>query len=375
MRKLDLSRLKTTEPVDSSVLSFFSSTLYYANSTANGVVKLIDSTSNTSATIAASANSVKATFDLATTANSGLATAYSNAASYADTRAAAAYANGVTYTNTLVATGYANSVAYANTIAATAYSNALSQATTLAATAYTNAVAYAASNTYVNTQLGLKADLAGATFTGAVTVGNTLSSGNTTVTGFANVTGSLQVGGVLTVAGNLVINGTTTTINTSSINVTDSLLYLATNNEISDTLDIGFGAHYNNGAGANGHTGLVRSATTKKYYLFQNYQPELYSNNNIDFANTGTGIQMADLVVGNLVANSTLTVIGATTLTTTLAAGNTTITGFANVSVGINTPGTLSANVILVSNVSVTQQNLQVDAAGTATAMAIVFGG
>jgi hypothetical protein len=84
---------------------------------------------------------------------------------------------------------------------------------------------------------------------------------------------------------------------------------------------------------------------------------------------------MADLVVGNLVANSTLTVIGATTLTTTLAAGNTTITGFANVSVGINTPGTLSANVISVSNVSVTQQNLQVDAAGTATAMAIVFGG
>jgi hypothetical protein len=70
-----------------------------------------------------------------------------------------------------------------------------------------------------------------------------------------------------------------------------------------------------------------------------------------------------------------LTGSSAVSITNTLAAGNTTITGFANVSVGINTPGTLSANVISVSNVSVTQQNLQVDAAGTATAMAIVFGG
>ena len=154
----------------------------------------------------------------------------------------------------------------------------------------------------------------------------------------------------------MVVNGNTITVNTSSINVTDSLLYLATNNEISDTLDIGFGAHYNAGAGANGHTGLVRSATTKKYYLFQNYQPELYANNNIDFANTSTGIQMADLVVGNLVANSTLTV-----------------TGQANVG-SLNTTGTVTANVLSVSNVAQTQTNLQVDPAGTAFLNAIIYG-
>lgn len=340
------------------------SSLYYANSTANGVVKLIDSTSNTSATIAASANSVKTAYDLASSAATG-----------ATANGAAAYANAVTYTNTLAATAYTNAVSQATTLAATAYTNAVAQATTLAATAYSNAVAYAASNTYVNAQDALKANLSGATFTGAVTVNSTLAVGNTTINGFANITGALTVGGVTTITGNLVVNGTTTTVNTSQINVTDSLLYLASNNEVSDSLDIGFVAHYNSGAGANGHTGLFRSATTKKYYLFQNYQPEFYSNNTIDVANTGTGIQMADLVVGNLVANSTLTVTGATTLSSTLAAGNTTITGFANVSVGINTPGTLSANVISVSNVSVTQQNLQVDAAGTATAMAIVFGG
>ena len=329
MRKLDLSRLKTTEAVSSNILSFFSTTLYNANSSVSGVVKLVDSTSNNIATVAASASSVKVAYDTATAAASG-----------AVANGAAAYANAVTYTNTLADTSYANAVTYTNTLAATAYANAISYADTKAA------ITYAAANSYVNTQLGLKANLDGAAFTGAVSFANS-----------ANVSGSLQVGGVLTVAGNLVINGTTTTVNTTSIDVTDSLIYLAINNEASDTLDIGFGAHYNAGPGANGHTGLVRSAATKKYYLFQNYQPELYSNNTIDFANTATGIQMADLVVGNLTANSIL------------SAGNTSINGT------LNTSGLLTANVITVSNVSATQQNLQVDAAGTATAMAIVFGG
>ena len=324
MRKIDFSRLKTTEAVPSGFLSLMSTSLYNANSTTSGIVKLVDTTSNTSATVAASANAVNQTLVSA------------------QILAGSAYANAVTYTNSLGATAYANAVAYANTIAATAYANAASRA----ADAFTNAVAYAASNTYVNTQLGLKADLAGASFTGAVSIANS-----------ANVSGSLQVGGVLTVAGNLVINGTTTTVNTSSINVTDSLLYLASNNEVSDSLDIGFAAHYNNGAGANGHTGLIRSSLTKKYYLFQNYQPEFFANNVVDVANTATGIQMADLVVGNFTANNTL------------AAGNTTITGT------LNTSGLLTANAITVSNVSATQTNLQVDAAGTATAMAIVFGG
>lgn len=378
MRKIDLSKIKVTGVANNSVLVYnnvssswvasntvaanvdwsYIGNVPYANSTANGVVKIVDSTANTSNSIAASANSVKVAFDAALA------------------NGATAYANAVTYTNSLAATAYSNAVTQATTLAATAYSNATSYADTKAATAYSNAIGYAAANSYVNTQLGLKADLAGATFTGAVTVSNTISHGNTTITGFANITGSLTVGGVTTISGNLVVNGTTVTVNTSQINVTDSLLYLASNNEVSDSLDIGLVAHYNNGSGANGHTGFFRSATTKKYYLFQNYQPEFFSNNTIDIANTATGIQMADLVVGNLTANSTLTVTGATTLSTTLAVGNTTITGFANVSANLNTSGTLSANVITVTgNVTTTQNNLQVDPAGTAAALAIIFGG
>jgi len=279
-----------------------------ANSTVSGVVRILDSYANTSTNIAASVNSVKVAYDTAVTAQNMASNAYSNAA----------------------------------TLAASAYTNAVSYADTKAATAYSNAVAYAASNTYVNSTF---APLAGATFTGAI------AAGNTTITGFANVTGTLQVGGQTTIGGNLVVNGTTITVNTSQINVTDSLLYLASNNEISDSLDIGFAAHYNAGAGANGHTGLIRSATTKKYYLFQNYQPEFYANNNIDVANTSTGIQMADLVVGNFTANNTL------------AAGNTTITG----SLRANT-GLLSANTIQFNDGS--QQTTYIDP----IAMAIALG-
>lgn len=310
----------------------------------------------------------------ATDATTKAATAYSNATTYADTKAAAAYSNAIAYSGNAAA-AYANAIAYSGN-AALAYANATSYADTRAATAYSNAVAYAASNTYVNSTF---APLASPTFSGVVTV-----------------------------SGNLVVTGNTISINTTSINVTDSLLYLATNNEVSDILDIGFGAHYNNGSGANGHTGLVRSATTKKWYLFQNYQPELYANNTIDFANTGTGVQMADLVVGNLVANSTLTVTGAANLYSTLAAGNTTITGFANVSstlrvvgattlsstlsagnttvtgfinvsttvaaANINTTGTVLADIIAVTNVEQTQTNLQVDPAGSAFLNAIIYG-
>lgn len=251
------------------------------------------------------------------------ATAYSNAVVYATAAASNAYSNAVAHADTRADVAYSNATSYADTKAAAAYSNAISYSGNAAA-AYTNAIAYAASNTYVNSTFAPLADP--------------------------------QLTGTVTVSGNLVVTGSSITVNTTSINVTDSLLYLAVNNEVSDILDIGFGAHYNAGAGANGHTGLVRSATTKKYYLFQNYQPELYANNTIDFSNTATGVQMADLVVGNLVANSTLVV-----------------TGSANVG-SLNTTGTVTANVISVSNVEQTQTNLQVDPAGSAFLNAIIYG-
>ena len=314
MRKLDLSRIKTTESVSSDVLSFFSNALYNANSTVSGVVKLVDSTSNTSATIAASANSVKVAYDLAVAAGANATSAYSNAVSVAATdasnKAATAYANAYYWANSLsstaysnavsvassdatskAATSYANGVTYTNSLAATAYSNAVTQATSLAATAYSNAIAvsataysnaiaYAASNTYVNNTF---APLASPTITGLLTANN------------VNITG------------NLTVSGTTTYINTSQLNIGDNILTLNADHSGTPTENAGF--EVNRGSSAN-------------VSLLWNESSSYFS-----------------------------------------------------ASANLNTVGTLSANVLSVSNVSVTQQNLQVDAAGTATAMAIVFGG
>lgn len=95
-----------------------------------------------------------------------------------------------------------------------------------------------------------------------------------------SITGSLNVAQDLAVTGNLTVLGTTTTINTSSITVTDSLITLGVGNYTSDLLDIGISGHYNDGT--NAHTGFIRDASTKEWYVFKGYTPELTANNNIN---------------------------------------------------------------------------------------------
>jgi hypothetical protein len=202
-----------------------------ANTTTIGIVQLIDSVTNTSITLAATANTVKNAYDRAIDANTRAssaqtaaasaysnailvsATAYSNAVSDAaidaTTKAGTAYSNaiataaadattkaGTAYSNaiataasdatTKAGTAYSNAIATASadatTKAGTAYSNAIAtasaDATTKAGTAYSNAIAYDASNTYVNDTFAAKAS---PTFTGTAQFSNTIitNSGTT----------------------------------------------------------------------------------------------------------------------------------------------------------------------------------------------------
>jgi len=87
--------------------------------------------------------------------------------------------------------------------------------------------------------------------------------------------------GNLTVDGNATFNGNTTIVTQTTIETQDALLHLAANNEFSDTLDIGFFGHFNDGV-SNNHTGLIRDSGTKDYYLFGNYKPGLEPTNDID---------------------------------------------------------------------------------------------
>jgi hypothetical protein len=105
-------------------------------------------------------------------------------------------------------------------------------------------------------------------------VDNTVVRSNTAIT-------SQTIDGSVTIAGNLTVQGTQTTINTVTLNIADPLLIVASNNS-ADAVDVGFAAHYNDGTDR--HTGFFRDAGTKEYYVFDNYTPELYSNNSIDVA-------------------------------------------------------------------------------------------
>ena len=174
-----------------------------ANTTTIGIVQLIDSVTNTSITLAATANTVKNAYDRAIDANTRASSAqtaaesaYSNAIAYSG-NAALAYANAIATASadatTKAGTAYSNAIANASadatTKAGTAYSNAISDAATDATTkagtaysnaiaysgnaalAYANAVAYAASNTYVNDTFAAKAS---PTFTGTAQFSNAI---------------------------------------------------------------------------------------------------------------------------------------------------------------------------------------------------------
>lgn len=229
----------------------------------------------------------------------------------------------------------------------TAYSNAIAYSGN-AALAYANAVAYAAANTYVNTQLNLKANLTGATFSGAVSGITTFAAGNTTITGTANVTANLTANNVRTygsvqIDGDLTVSGNTVTVNATNLAVEDNMIYLNSGSAVTHP-DLGIAGNYNDGTYR--HAGLFRDATDARWKFFDQYVPEPDASAYIDTANNT--FRIADIQANTLyVANGVFT--SGVSGITTLAAGNTTITGFANVSSTLQVTGlaTFSANLTL----------------------------
>lgn len=121
------------------------------------------------------------------------------------------------------------------------------------------------------------------------------------------VTGNLAVTGSLTVVGNVYLQDTET------LRISDPLLYLAGNNYVSDIVDIGFVGNYVNATGWNVHTGVIRDAITKEYYIFEGYDKEPGANSNIDTAgnNFTLSVLNATLRTSNIIlggANAILTI-------------------------------------------------------------------
>jgi len=93
--------------------------------------------------------------------------------------------------------------------------------------------------------------------------------------------GGWTVTEALTVDGDATFNGNTTIIQSTVVETTDGLIHLASNNEVSDTLDIGFFGHYFNGS-ANQHAGVIRDSGTKEFYIFNEYSPGFEPENDIN---------------------------------------------------------------------------------------------
>lgn len=135
-------------------------------------------------------------------------------------------------------------------------------------------------------------------------------------------TGNQTISGNFTIGGNLIVNGATTTQNVLSYQVDDPLIYLAANNYYSDSVDIGFAANYYDGTNQR-HTGLVRVFADKKYRLFENYLPELDSNNQINISNTS-------LALANLAVNITDGTVSNLKSALTVSDGGTGVRTFTN---------------------------------------------
>jgi len=263
-------------------------------------------------------------------ANAYINTAFANAASRADN----AYANSISYTNSKTDTAFANAASRADN----AYANAVTYTNSKTDTAFANAAlradnAYANAVSYVNSYTGFVnkttdnyvATISGGTgvtvssgtgngSTPSVSIGQsvgttdsvTFATGNFTdlvvntsiVANVATIYHNLTVGGSIYVTGNIVSS------NIESIQVSDPLLHLGTNNHVSDTLDIGFFSdYYDSAQGLVQYTGLVRDASDKIYKLFNHLDTD--PNPLVNFNQTTTATLQAYLISGALTSNNT----------------------------------------------------------------------
>ena len=150
--------------------------------------------------------------------------------------------------------------------------------------------------------------LQGALNTANTNINTKFNSSGGTISGSVTISGNND----LIVTGNLIITGNISSQNVQQLAVADPLLVLGLGNYVSDTKDIGFASHYNDGA--NAHTGLIRDSGSKEYHFFTGYTPEVDASNNIDINHvsySGANVN-ANFFKGNLIA--TAAVVGGVNL-------------------------------------------------------------
>jgi hypothetical protein len=111
------------------------------------------------------------------------------------------------------------------------------------------------------------------------------------------ITGNASVEN-LTINGDLTFNGTATTINSTNLEVTDSMIYLAAQQFNTDAVDIGIYGAYGDSNPGHLHTGMVRDASDGKWKLISGGDEP--AGNVVDF----TGVTYDTLKLGGIEATS-----------------------------------------------------------------------
>lgn len=162
-------------------------------------------------------------------------------------------------------------------------------------------------------------------------------------------TGDVEIGGDIFITGNLV------TTNVQSVVISDPLIYLASNNYVSDLVDIGFAGNYNTGS-ANAHTGLFRRASDDTYYLFKGLTQELDNVSVVNVADPTFAIAdlKAYLISGGLRSNSAaVTITANSTVNVNITANTLTLsTPLAATSGGTGYSSYTAGDILTASNSS-----------------------
>ena len=131
----------------------------------------------------------------------------------------------------------------------------------------------------------------------------TLAGADVTVAGDLTVTGNdikssggttaLTLSGAnVTVAGNLTVSGTTTTVNSTTLTVTDPLVFVGNDNNATDAVDIGLFGMYDTSGSLDLYSGIFRDASDGKWKLFKDSQSAPTTTVNL----AATGYTVATLV-------------------------------------------------------------------------------
>ncbi len=155
-------------------------------------------------------------------------------------------------------------------------------------------------------------------------------------------------GADVTVAGNLTVSGTTTTVNSTTLSVTDPMVFVAKDNNATDAVDIGLYGLYDTSTTQDLFSGIFRDASDDKWKIFKSLQTAPTTTVNT----AGTGYAVATLVAN--LESASVAITGGT------------ITGITDITVADGGTGvsTFTSNGILYGNGA---SAVQVTAAGTDT--------